>query len=61
MGHVAMCYKIFFHKDLSIFNLFYGNLILEIQTSKSLFSTNEGLPLEASYLIYISKFNHQIF
>ncbi len=30
MGHVARCYKIFFHKDLNISNLFYGNLILEI-------------------------------
>ncbi len=31
MGHVASCYnKIFFHKGLNIFTLFYDNLILEI-------------------------------
>jgi hypothetical protein len=61
LGYVAKCYMIFFHKDLSIFSLFYDNLIFEIQTSKSLFSTNEGLPSKALYLMYISKFNHQIF
>jgi len=37
MGHVAKCYKIFFHKDLSIFKFFYDNLILEIWTSKYYF------------------------
>ncbi len=61
MGHVARCYKIFFHKYLSIFNLFYDNLILEIWAFKSLFSKNEGLPSKASYLIHILIFNHQIF
>ncbi len=30
MGYVARCYKIFFHKDLSIFNLYYDNFIFEI-------------------------------
>jgi hypothetical protein len=30
MGIVARCYEICFHKDLSIFNLFYDNLIFEI-------------------------------
>jgi len=61
MGHVARCYKIFFHKDLSMSSLFYDNFILEIWASKSLFSINERFPSKNSYLIYISKFNHQIF
>jgi hypothetical protein len=30
MGIVATCYNIFFHKDLSIFSLFYNNPIFEI-------------------------------
>jgi hypothetical protein len=61
MGHVARCHKILFHKDLSIFNLFYDNFMLEKWTSKSLFSKNERLFSKASYLIHISIFNHQIF
>jgi hypothetical protein len=47
MGHVARCYKIFFHKDLSISSSFYDDLILEIWTFKSLFSRNERLPSKA--------------
>jgi hypothetical protein len=37
MGIMAKCYKIFLNKDLSIFNLFYDNLIFKIWAFKSLF------------------------
>jgi len=30
MGHVAKCYKIFFHKDLNIFSFLNDILIFEI-------------------------------
>ncbi len=57
----AMWQDVIRYFSISIFSLFYDNFILEIWASKSLFSINEGLPSKASYSIYISKFNHQIF